>query len=393
MLSATSRRWHVFPLPTPLILLAVAVASGPLAKVSLGAEAASSERQRKIDNIVAKWQGMYGPVDFGEKLLFECMVYLHPQPRTSFRAFGTSNLSRTITRLHQHWLERIFSGRFYESLKDLAPSGYYLNEGRTEASLLLYELVFEGKSVTVIENFNTFFVTVKPKDHISGQDVGKEAIARLLLTWTKLDYISMSEVAEGFRLSENLKFGDVFTNRTQPRISRIGDWKDHIVGFVSKEGICLMLFKADGRRAQLGFPYDFDWLNKGLYKKDGKTLLDPPRRINQRSRDPWSLGRAAGHSSERDPSLATTVRGSSGDAIPKRGSPSAVPGTGTDLSHKTGRKESPLAATPEPLPGMAHESQPPPSSGDGAWTYLVIVLGACVAGAGAWLLLRRRSSG
>jgi hypothetical protein len=85
-------------------------------------------------------------------------------------------------------------------------------------------------------------------------------------------------VIKAFRLPEHLKVGEVFTNRDRPEVAPIGSWEDHVIGFVSKQGICLMLFKADGGRAAPGLVPDFDWLNKGLLKEDGKTSAHPPRK-------------------------------------------------------------------------------------------------------------------
>ncbi len=50
-----------------------------------------------------------------------------------------------------------------------------------------------------------------------------------------------------------------------------------------------MLFEAQKGRAAMGFNYDFNWLNKGLYMRDGKTLVDPPHdteQPEQRSKTP-----------------------------------------------------------------------------------------------------------
>jgi len=244
--------------------------------LSFASDFGGQKQKRIVDSLVEKWQGMYGPVDFAEHHLFQCMLYIHPQPKNAFIVFESQRLSDEIRRNHRHWLDKMFKGSLYECMKNIEPSKFYVNEGRVEPSLLLFELEIDKHTVTIMENYNVFFLIFRPIEYDMKNGMKNQQIAEILLEWIRLPYIAKDDVINGFRLQRHVRIGEQITNRTQPRISIIRDWKDYIIGFVSIQGICVALFKADGARSQLGFPYDFDWLNKGLYEQNGIKLLDPP---------------------------------------------------------------------------------------------------------------------
>ncbi len=257
--------------------LCVAVFGFPVSD-TVGGELDQKEWQPQIDRIVKKWQEMFGPVNFRDETLFQSLLYVHPRPKQSFRDFRGEQLSREITRDHEHWRDRIFKGPFHAALMDVKPSKYYVNEGRTETSLLFSEVKFGESTVSIQESYNALFVNIAFNDYDVESGIGRDRLAHLLSAWIRLKYNSPEEVMKGFNLPEQLKLGTIFTNRDRPRVAEINAWEDYVVGFVTKHGICLILFKADGQRAQFGFPSDFDWLNRGLFKSDGVTLVDPPRK-------------------------------------------------------------------------------------------------------------------
>jgi hypothetical protein len=45
------------------------------------------EWQPLIDANVKKWQEMFGPINFHDELLYDCMVYLHPQAKVFLSGF------------------------------------------------------------------------------------------------------------------------------------------------------------------------------------------------------------------------------------------------------------------------------------------------------------------
>jgi hypothetical protein len=259
------------------MLLCAAVLWFPLSD-AVGGETDRKDWQPQIDRAVKKWQEMFGPVNFREETLFESMLYVHPQPKRSFQDFRNEQLSAEVIWGREHWLDRIFKGSFHATLRDLRPSKYYVNEGRTETSLLYLEVEFGDSTVAIEENYNAFFLNIAPKNYNVQSGIGRDQLVRLLSEWIRLKYTSPAEIIKAFRFPERLTLGDVFTNSDRSRVGLINAWEDLVVGFIAKEGICIILFKADGERAQFGFPSDFNWLNRGLFRSDGKTLVDPPRK-------------------------------------------------------------------------------------------------------------------
>ena len=87
---------------------------------------------------------------------------------------------------HSSRSEYFFQRDFHTQLKKTQPSRYYLNEGREEASLLMYELQFKNRSITILESYNMMFLMVKPNGYQANNGVDKMDVLRLLLDWTKI---------------------------------------------------------------------------------------------------------------------------------------------------------------------------------------------------------------
>lgn len=232
---------------------------------------------RSAETLYKKWRGIFGNVDFSDRMLFQRMVYLHPQQRNRFRKFENEILSKSIQTNHDQWVNRFFKGDLLRNIKGARPIGYYLNERRKEPSLLLFEVEFNNRKISLVENYNLVFLTVKPKNIETVKSISEEEVNLILTDWTNITVGREEDALKDFSLPEVLNNGYVFANNGGRRIQRIQDWRDDIVGFVTNRGICFMLFKIDPKaiRAERGLSYDFNWLNKGLFKEDGKTLLSP----------------------------------------------------------------------------------------------------------------------
>jgi hypothetical protein len=172
----------------------------------------------------------------------------------------------------------------HDILVGLKPSKYYLNRGRNEPSLLRYEFEFEGQPVIMIENFNFFFFIVKPKAFSAEKPVSSQAVSDLISRWIKVRETNQVEVAQKFRLPSQLRVGDVFTNRSHPQLAMIKGGQDHVIGFISKEGICLMVPKAQKGRAAAGFHVDYNWVNRQIFEADGTTRMDHPKYFREASK-------------------------------------------------------------------------------------------------------------
>ena len=153
----------------------------------------------------------------------------------------------------------------------------------------MYEGTLEDYAVTVVESYNVFLITLAATNGMPAPGISAREIATVLTNWFNVKYQSADEAARDFSLPAVLSSAQVFTNKKFPEVGRIRNWRDYIVGFGSSQGLCLMLFKADAPSASRSFLYDYNWLNKWLYKADGYTLLDPPK--NEQLNNPAGVGK------------------------------------------------------------------------------------------------------
>lgn len=249
---------------------------------------AFTEDQTVINRAVQKWRIQFGTVDFAEQKMFRCMVYLQPQPKAAFTRFTTEVVSKTVQMDYASWARYLFKSPFQEFAIEWKPSRYYLNQGRLETSLLMYEGVFDGYALTMIENYNVLFFTIARTNGTPSLTFSGREVATILTNWLNVTN-RIEQFIHDFSLPDSLLPGQIFTNRKQPEIGLIRDWRDYIIGFQSTEGLCLMIFKSQSPRMSASFPYDFNWLNKGLFQSNKITLVDPPR--NEQLNNPYGVGR------------------------------------------------------------------------------------------------------
>ena len=308
------------PIWTFLQVLALVLGIILRSPVAFGAD--TPENQKRIEKCVTNWQAQFGPVDFTSKERWNWMISVHPQPVISFKVFDGEILSPSITGDHQAWIQRFFKGSFLNALTNLGPSKYYVNQGRTESSLLYYELEFEGNSISIQESYEAFLMTIKPRGFDAVKGIDRAILGQMLFDWVRLNkrqppppevsflpgsgireaeegnpftipYASPGELLDSLKLPAQLKVGDTFSNWTNAPENitlYLNYWQAYVVGFVGSNGVSLIVFKADYGGPRIGRIYDFNWLNKGLFQADGKTLVDPPK--NERSNDPYNSGDA-----------------------------------------------------------------------------------------------------
>jgi hypothetical protein len=248
----------------------VAAATGT--RVEAGGDRPWPSTVPTVERLVQEWQIQFGAVDFSQKPLFDRMVYLHPKPESAFEPFENEVLAPAIRLNHDGWMRRFFKGELLARLENLNPAGYYMNEGRTEPSLLLFKVRLDGYAVSIQENFNVVLLSLTPEDAPSPGNHRSAVVQQLLSEWTN---VGPAREAGGITLFED---GRAFANGPIHPIHQIRDWRQDVVGFVADQGICFLFFKVDPEapRAAMGLPYDFDWLNKGLFHEDGTTLVSPP---------------------------------------------------------------------------------------------------------------------
>jgi len=227
--------------------------------------------------LVAKWTGLFGPVPFDEEHLFSAMSYVQPQPDGAFQHFTTETTTRPHKLELPIWAGEFFKAPFADFLMRLSPSKYYLNHGRIEPSLLRYEFVVDRRIVVMLENYNFFFFIVKPATFSASKPVSSDDVSDLIFKWIQVKGTNRADVAQRFGLPKQLRVGDVFTNRSQPHLHRIQGGQDHVIGFISTQGICLMVPKAQAGRQAAGFNVDYNWANRQIFEADATTRMDHPK--------------------------------------------------------------------------------------------------------------------
>lgn len=244
--------------------------------------AAILTREEYTNAVVAKWTTMFGSVPFTQKHLYRCIHYVRPQPEAAFRPLTNEILSVPYKLDFRDWIGNLFKPPLHDALKDLKPTSYYLNEGRSEPSLFRYEFELEGYRVTLVENFTTFLLTIRPSGFVTNASLNRSLVSDVLHRWINVRQTSRVDVAQSFKLPLQIRTGDVFTNGEDSEPWRMRSGRDHVVGFLSKEGICLIVFKVQEVRAAMGLPTNYNWVNEQMFEADGTTRMDHPKYFDQR---------------------------------------------------------------------------------------------------------------
>jgi len=123
----------------------------------------------------------------------------------------------------------------------------------------------------MIENSNGILLRITPSEYDASTGLTADRLATTLLEIYRLPYASAEELISAFHLPESLSVGTIFSNGDpSKRLFFLDDWKSYVVGFISKEDICVITFKTVPGSY---FRPNNAWLDKGLYKSDGETLV------------------------------------------------------------------------------------------------------------------------
>ena len=246
-------------------------------------DAARKEQRAKIiRDVVSKWQGIFGPVNFDDPTIFTCMVYLHPKPTSEFLLLDDKKLSNRLTFSHSFWMDLFFKGAFHDAVVKIPATKYYLKGkyqlGKAESDLLLYQEKYGDESIRMMESLNVCLVTIRPKDYQPEKGLDVKYISGILFDRVRLKYPTIEKLNRAFDLRGTATVGNLFisTKLEGKQVALISDWTDCVFVFAGKDGLSLFLFKAQAGRAAVGLPSDFNWLKKELYEKDGKTLVASP---------------------------------------------------------------------------------------------------------------------
>ena len=264
---------------TPLLLLtilftacisAVEVQNLPTPAVISGAD----KNHPKVIRAFSIWKEQFGDLPFDRTELFSALIHLMPQERTRFTPFTDQVLGGEVRRSHKRWIELFFKNGCRDSILVSRPSGYLINITDVQApSLLMHEGRMMDFPIVLIENANVMFLQVGMG---KTSEIQGAQMAQFLFDWIDAGYQSHEEIRTKFSLPDRLKLGSYFTNAPGSRVELINDWREIIVGFISRKGeVCLILFKAFKERQVKGFPHDVNWLNRNLFMADGETLVAP----------------------------------------------------------------------------------------------------------------------
>jgi hypothetical protein len=250
-------------------ILAVLLISSIIAEAQNG----SNKPVVTKEGLVKKWQNIFSPkVDFSNDLLFQPMVYIGPQQDAELSSFGNKKLGSGLVNQRTFWLNRFFNDPIIPIADSFVPQKYYLSK-KGEASVLYYQWRYQHYSFTMYESYNGLLLRIKNDSFASFPRLSRKQLSGVLLSILKIKNISMDSISNAFKLPVILTDGNIFSNSNN-RIQLIRKWQDHIVGFVTEDDICILIFKSSEMRSEAGFTFDANWLNKELFESDGKTRVN-----------------------------------------------------------------------------------------------------------------------
>jgi hypothetical protein len=198
------------------------------------------------------------------------------------------------------WKRPYFHKKYWPDAK-LMPSRYFLAKNQLLSDMLYWEWQVDNVKFRALESNEGMLLWIIPNDFDPQKGISSKECAEILLKTTRINCKDTEELQKKFQLHAILKEGDVFTNINNfeklVNAKVIGEynynefpiptdpdhWSKQLVGFISKDGICLIL--VHGR-----FPIQSIPMNP--------TILDDRRR--------WLSGRIL-HKSDKMPVLPRGV--------------------------------------------------------------------------------------
>jgi hypothetical protein len=215
--------------------------------------------------LLAKWKSLFGDVDFNHVVLGDAMVYIGPQPDDSLDTFEGKKLEGWVRDRSQEWLNQFFKRPFHVKLDTIMPKKYYLPR-KKEAGFLRYEWSRRRYHFTVYESYNGYLFNIRNDSIANFPQQSAKQFAALMTGLFNLRSQSEPSVLEEFDLRERIAPGLIFTNVKNVNAGLIRDWQDYLVGFITRDSICIICFKSTGMRAEAGLRYVSDWLGKAIHQ-------------------------------------------------------------------------------------------------------------------------------
>lgn len=274
------RAFVQFVLRASYLILASTALNPPITAV----EAAENPIDAIRNDLIRKWSQLFGPVNFSYDpngcIPFLYICYIHPQQEEVFQDIRNKRLSGTLfVDVHNQFFKK---GIVPEAA---VPKKYYLPRKTgtdafwsqqsslgQESGLVWWEWAYKSYSFRMLENGSGVLVRIQPKGMNMQTGIAGSELARILYEIFDLRYEAPDLLKAGFRFADRMEIGDVFSN-TDRWIAGSGNWYQYVVGFISKEDICVICLKSFVERQVPAFLYRPTWLGEGLLECDGRTLV------------------------------------------------------------------------------------------------------------------------
>ena len=233
-------------------------------------------RDTLIHSAVLKWQNIFGPVAFERQPLFDCMLYIHPQPFNEFTPIGDKRLAQGASFNHYHMMGLFFKGTLAKVASSANLTCYFLSkEGTYDLDLLLYEGHKSGLRMRIMESNSACLVVVRPQNYLPDKGIEADDIAKILFDGVELEYPTAEKIKEAYGLKGTAKLGSQFSDEhlSVEMAAGLSTWTKCVTVFVGKDGLNIFLFKAFPGRSQIGLSVERNWLKDQLYESDGITCV------------------------------------------------------------------------------------------------------------------------
>jgi hypothetical protein len=167
------------------------------------------------------------------------------------------------------WKRPYFPEKYWPDSK-LMPSRYFLAKSQLLSDMLYWEWQVDNIQFRVLESNEGMLLWINPDGFDANAGISDKECAETLLKTTRIKCKNTDELCKRFKLPSTLREGDVFTNinnfeklvntkvinsyyyREFPIPTEPDNWSKQLVGFISKDGICLIL--VHGRFPIQSFP-------------------------------------------------------------------------------------------------------------------------------------------
>jgi hypothetical protein len=186
-----------------------------------------------------------------------------------------------------NWNFVYLTEKYRSDPKTLNPKRYYLAKSPVLSDMLYWEWSVDDIQLRKLESKTGMLLFIIPKDFDPIKGISRKRCIEVLIQVTKIDCDDPEELQKQFHFPPVLHEGDVFSNIPNfeeltsdfPVPTDPDQWRKQFVGFISKDGICLILVhgRFPKQNAQITTILDDDarWLSGRILYKDTKKPVLP----------------------------------------------------------------------------------------------------------------------